>query len=328
MKTDLDAQGIHAWIDREGVQPGTPDWEEEVRSAIRKAHAVVLLASPNSRQSRYVKDELRIADMYPRPVYPLWMAGEQWMEAIPLGWGGTQYIDARGTIYASGVQQLVAALQTIPARPSGLPAGPLGEVEPLFEPRNPYKGLRAFSAQDAQDFFGREQLIQELIQEFRRLLVPEQPGNGSSRLLAIIGPSGSGKSSVLMAGVLPRLQTGVIPGSQKWIYLGPIMLGRHPIEALALTLSPHFSARELNSILKELEGEDARGLHQLAASLTVQSDAKVVLIVDQFEELFTQTTSEKERQRFIDLLVTAVTEPRGPLIVFLALRADFYDRPA
>jgi len=328
LKTDLDAQGIHAWIDREGVQPGTPDWEEEVRSAIRKAHAVVLLASPNSRQSRYVKDELRIADMYPRPVYPLWMAGEQWMEAIPLGWGGTQYIDARGTIYASGVQQLVAALQTIPARPSGLPAGPLGEVEPLFEPHNPYKGLRAFSAQDAQDFFGREQLIQELIQEFRRLLVPEQPGNGSSRLLAIIGPSGSGKSSVLMAGVLPRLQTGVIPGSQKWIYLGPIMLGRHPIEALALTLSPHFSARELNSILKELEGEDARGLHQLAASLTVQSDAKVVLIVDQFEELFTQTTSEKERQRFIDLLVTAVTEPRGPLIVFLALRADFYDRPA
>jgi hypothetical protein len=328
LQTDLRAQGIQIWIDHEDLKPGTPDWEEAVRRAIRKADAVVLVASPNSRQSPYVKDELRVADMYGRPVYPVWTAGEQWMEAIPLGLGGAQHIDARGTTYASGIQQLVEALHVLPARHSDRLAESNDEVELLFEPRNPYKGLRAFSAQDAQDFFGREKLIEELNQELRRLLVPEQSGNASNRLLAIIGPSGSGKSSVVMAGILPRLRTGIIPGSHKWIYLAPMIPARHPIEALALTLAPHFSARELNSILKDLEGEDARGLHQLAASLTLHSDAKVVLFVDQFEELFTQTASEKERQHFINLLLTAATEPHGPLIVLLALRADFYDRPA
>lgn len=290
----------------------------------------MLVASPHSRKSRYVKDELRVAEMYERRVYPLWATGEQWMEVISLGRGGTQYIDARGTNYASGVQQLVKELRDLPA-----PGPLLDKLESLFEPRNPYKGLRAFRAQDAQDFFGREQLIKELLQELRRLLLPGQPGNGSNRLLAVVGPSGSGKSSVVMAGVLPRLQgllpspqDEVIPGSQQWMYLEPILPGLHPLEALALTFSPHFPARELNSILKDLQDEDARGLHQLAASLTLQSDAKVLLFVDQFEELFTQTTSEKERQHFIDLLVTAATEPRGPLMLFLTLRADFYDRPA
>jgi len=72
LRTDLHAQGIEVWIDKEGIQPGTPDWEQALRTAIRAAHAVLLIASPNSRSSRYVKDELRIAGMYQRPVYPIW----------------------------------------------------------------------------------------------------------------------------------------------------------------------------------------------------------------------------------------------------------------
>ena len=62
LQTDLQARGIHIWIDHQGIKPGTPDWEEALRRAIRKASAVVLVASPESRQSRYVKDELRVAD--------------------------------------------------------------------------------------------------------------------------------------------------------------------------------------------------------------------------------------------------------------------------
>jgi hypothetical protein len=102
-------------VDHERLTPGTPDWEEAVREAIRKAQAVVLVASPQSRQSRYVKDELRIAELYQRPIYPLWAEGEQWIEAIPLGMGGTQYSDARGASYQQGVQALVAALYHAPA---------------------------------------------------------------------------------------------------------------------------------------------------------------------------------------------------------------------
>jgi hypothetical protein len=75
----------------------------------------------------------------------------------------------------------------------------------------------------------------------------------------------------------------------------------------------------------ELEG--IPGLHRLAPALLPRQDTKVLLCVDQFEELFTQTPTEEERQHFLDLLITAMTEPQGPVIVLLALRADFYDRP-
>ncbi len=85
LRTDLGAQGITTWVDREGIRPGTPDWEESLRTAIRAAAAVLLVASPNARSSRYVKDELRIAQMYHRPIYPVWVTGTQWMEVIPLG---------------------------------------------------------------------------------------------------------------------------------------------------------------------------------------------------------------------------------------------------
>ena len=110
LKTDLLSQGVHVWIDREGLQPGTLDWEEALRTAIRSAQAVLLIASPNARSSRYVRDELRIAEMYQRPIYPLWIAGTQWMDAVPLGWGGAQYIDARESRYETAIPELVELL--------------------------------------------------------------------------------------------------------------------------------------------------------------------------------------------------------------------------
>src|SRR6266581_485311 len=113
LQSDLLGRGIKIWIDKEDLQPGTPDWEEALRTAIRAAHAVLLIASPNARSSRYVKDELRLAEMYQRPVYPLWVAGTQWMEAVPLGWGGTQYIDAREKRYEMALNELVALLNRV-----------------------------------------------------------------------------------------------------------------------------------------------------------------------------------------------------------------------
>jgi len=77
---------------------------------------------------------------------------------------------------------------------------------PEFEPGNPYKGLRAFTQKDAADFFGRDRLIEELVERVKSMLTSGQPGTPTVRLLAVIGPSGSGKSSVVMAGLLPQLQ--------------------------------------------------------------------------------------------------------------------------
>ena len=110
---DLQRSGITVWIDQSGLTPGTPDWETALRNAIGKAHAVILIASEEARKSPYVKDELRLAhDVHHLPIYPLWVAGTQWINCIPLGWGGTQYIDARGgeAQYQAALRQLIAAL--------------------------------------------------------------------------------------------------------------------------------------------------------------------------------------------------------------------------
>jgi WD40 repeat protein len=187
--------------------------------------------------------------------------------------------------------------------------------------------LQTFRQEDAQDFFGRDRLIDELVEKVRQMLVTHPSSEVVSRLLTVVGASGSGKSSVVMAGLLPNLQRGVLPGSQFWKYLVPIVPGQHPIEALTLTLSSLFPERSLKSIQEDLEDDSARGLHLLLAESVQETRTRVVLLIDQFEELFTQTSTEEERRRFLDLLLAAVTEPAGSLLAVLTLRADFYDRP-
>src|SRR5579864_3208861 len=103
--------------------------------------------------------------------------------------------------------------------------------------------------------------------------------------------------------------------------------GKHPLEALTLTLTALFPERSLKSIREDLEDDSTRGLHLLLTTYVKASGASVLLVIDQFEELFTQTATEAERQQFLDVLLAAVSEPRGPLIGVLTLRADFYDRP-
>ncbi len=325
LRTDLEAQQISVWVDKADLQPGTAEWDEAIRTAVRASHAVVLIVSPNARSSRYIKGELRVAEIYQRTIYPVWAAGTQWIEVIPLiSLSGMQYIDAREGRYQSALPEIVRLLRTSLSRVSEkLP--PLPEVP--IEPRNPYKGLRAFTSNDARDFFGRDSLIQQLVESLKSSLPSDKSGGEQTRLLTVVGPSGSGKSSVVLAGLLPRLQQGVLPGSEGWIYLDPIKPGSHPLETLTLTLAEKLPDRSLKNLREDLEDDSSRGLHLLATVMAKSPGRQVVLVIDQFEELFTQTTSEEERQRLIDLLVTGITEPTSPLLVILTLRADFYDRP-
>src|SRR5205085_8572426 len=119
----------------------------------------------------------------------------------PIGWGGTQYIDARDAHYQRAVHEIMLALNISPSAAPSLPVSPLTKASD-FEPRNPYKGLRAFTSEDARDFFGRDRLVDELTQALEASLIAEKKSNQSERLLAVVGPSGSGKSSVVMAGFL------------------------------------------------------------------------------------------------------------------------------
>ena len=148
-----------------------------------------------------------------------------------------------------------------------------------------------------------------------------------SAALVSLGQVALANQSVVMAGLLPRLQQGALPDSERWVYLKPMLPGKHPIEALIQALKHHLPDISLKTLREDLEDDTTQGLHLLATQLVKESRSRVVLLVNQFEELFTQTETEDERQRFIDLLLAAVTMSGGPLLVLLTLRADFYDRP-
>jgi serine/threonine protein kinase len=124
--------------------------------------------------------------------------------------------------------------------PAGVPAG--------VEIVNPYKGLRPFQETDADVFFGREALVEQLVHR----VTPSKNGRKrENRFLAVVGPSGSGKSSVVKAGLIPALREGAVPGSEKW-FVAEMVPGTHPLEELELALwpvavDPHYCWSSINS---------------------------------------------------------------------------------
>ncbi len=330
LKTVLQERRLPLHSSRQIRRPGVEHPSKVLREAMRAARMILLIVSPHARSSRHVREALELARMYRRPVLAIWIEGEHWQECLPPGAHELSVsIDARTRNDPSLFAEIATLLQHEWFDPSTTTSSaPAEATERLLasEPRNPYKGLQAFHQADQHDFFGRDGLIDELTSALASALQTEQAGQQRARLLAIIGPSGSGKSSVMMAGLLSRLQQGGLPESEAWIYLSPIVPGMHPLESLALAFAERLPERDLLTLRHELEGDSARGLHQLAAALRPHQATRVLLVVDQFEELFTQTSTPEERQQFIDLLVCALTEPRGPVMVVLTLRADFYDR--
>lgn len=192
------------------------------------------------------------------------------------------------------------------------------ESRPLAVEDNPYKGLRPFQEANAADFYGRESLIQQL-------LVRLGESGDLSRFLAVIGPSGSGKSSVVKAGVLPALRRGGLPGSDEWFII-EMLPGPRPLEELEAALL-RIAVNPPESLLGQLR-EDNRGLLR-AVNRCLPPDPKVelALVIDQFEELFTLVADETVREHFLDSLVNLVLDERSRVRILITLRADFLDRP-
>jgi transcriptional regulator with XRE-family HTH domain len=319
IKTVLQKHGITLWGSRHIRTQELDQQHKVLREVVRAAQMILLLVSPEARTSRHVREALEIGRMYERPICAIWIEGENWQECLPADMQEvTIRIDARKNDDPGLFEEIVTLVQRGFAVPETNTVSPSVEVEEQAlkgEPRNPYKGLQAFRQEDQHDFFGRDTLIDTLISSLAGTLRTERPGKQDARLLAILGSSGSGKSSVMMAGLLPRLQEGGVPGSEAWIYLDPMVPGAHPLESLALTLAERLPDRSVLTIRQDLEEDSARGLHQLATTLTHRQNTRVVLCVDQFEELFTLTSGKEEREQFLELLVTALSEPHGPVIV-------------
>ena len=179
-------------------------------------------------------------------------------------------------------------------------------VSIALEGTNPFKGLAAFGEADAGDFFGREQLVRELADKVQ-----------DSRFVIVTGPSGSGKSSVVRAGLVPEVR-------DNGLFVASIIPGAHPLDELETALL-RVATEPPGSLLEQLSA-DERGLSRSIKRILPDDDSELVLLVDQFEELFTQT-SEDRRDQFLAALAYAATEERSRLRVVATLRADFYDRP-
>ncbi len=168
----------------------------------------------------------------------------------------------------------------------------------------PFRGLASFDAAHAEYFFGRERVVADLL---ARLV--------GSTLITLVGPSGSGKSSLLRAGLLAGLAEGVLPGSERWrqVLLRP---GERPLDALG---------RALMSAGTGGAGDD----DPLVAALgSLKADERLIIAVDQFEEVFTACRDEAERSAFVEALAALADDADQRVVVVLGIRGDFYGRCA
>ncbi|MGW3961506.1 nSTAND1 domain-containing NTPase [Amycolatopsis sp. NPDC005003] len=179
----------------------------------------------------------------------------------------------------------------------------------------PYLGLASFQPEDADRFFGRRDLLEEVCGRL-----------AESPFLAVFGASGSGKSSLLRAGLLPAVWRGDIASGEAWstMLLTP---GTRPVEQLAIHLADlgGISAASTATDLRADPGAVRVLLRQVLDGRA--ETVRLVIVVDQFEELFTLCRDEDERRAFVDCLLTAAGE-HGPARVVLGVRADFYARCA
>lgn len=195
---------------------------------------------------------------------------------------------------------------------------PTVEEESSVELINPYKGLRAFGEADSDDFFGRETLIQQLLARLGE-------GGELTRFLAVVGPSGSGKSSVVKAGLMPALRRGGLPGSENW-FLADLIPGPHPFEALEAALL-RVAVNPPASLLAQLKENERGLLRAVNRILPADPSIELVLVIDQFEEVFTLLADETERALLLNSLVNAALDERSRVRIVITLRADFIDRP-
>lgn len=183
--------------------------------------------------------------------------------------------------------------------------------------RNPYKGLRAFETADAQDFFGRHALIARLLERMM------EPGR-MSRFLAIVGPSGSGKSSLIKAGLIPALRAGEIASSERW-FMVDFVPGSRPLEELEIALT-RIAADQSENLMGHLQ-RDGNGLLRAARLILPKDGSELLLVIDQFEEVFQLVELEQDRSHFLSLICAAATDPTSRIRIVIALRADAYHLP-
>jgi energy-coupling factor transporter ATP-binding protein EcfA2 len=199
----------------------------------------------------------------------------------------------------------------------------MSELSDLSVGSSPYPGLRPFRSDEADIFFGREEYVDHLLEKL-----------GQNRFLAVMGPSGCGKSSLLQAGVIPALQTGFLADAGAEWRIATMRPGNHPMERLAesllaeTALGPERAGTPAAAaVLQATLLRGPLGLVEVLRETPLPEAASLLLLVDQFEEIFRFRqqgyNSEAEADTFVELLLATIAQRAVPVYVVLTMRSDF-----
>ncbi|GGO79789.1 hypothetical protein GCM10011348_14980 [Marinobacterium nitratireducens] len=298
----LRARGFHSLFldfDPEQGIPGGRSWERELYSRLRSAQAVLVLCSPESMASNWVFAEITHARALGKPVVPLRLAHCELHSILR----DVQRIDFAADREA-GFARLWRALGEAGLDPS--------DPQSWQADRPPYPGLAAFDEDDSAVFFGRDDDIRAGIETLNRIR-----RFGGAPLLLFLGPSGSGKSSLVRAGILPRLRRN--PG---WRVLEPIRPRSRALATLAAGLAP----ADHDGACRRLADGDPQGLPGCLEAFFDNSDSAdtwLVLVIDQLEELF--DPENRDADRLVELIRLLDQGPARRLILVGVMRSDFLD---
>ncbi|MGB6198906.1 MAG: TIR domain-containing protein [Candidatus Acidiferrales bacterium] len=286
-----------------GLAPGA-EWERTLYREIAGADAVIIILTKNWIDSKWCFAEFTQARALGKAIFPLIEAPTGETLVSP----DIQHLDLLKD-REGGLARLAAGLTEITLNARG--------GFQWDRARPPYPGLLAFDEADAAIYFGRDDDIRRLIERLNA-----RRAQGGAKLVAVLGASGAGKSSLLRAGVLPRLKRD----KRNWITLPPFRPQLHPLEELAqsivMALGPGANWRQWRDTFAT--EDPARALSDLARDLRAahgSNEAQILITVDQSEELF-GAADKIEAEHFLHAL-NALQDEHLPFLVVMALRSDY-----
>ena len=303
----LASQGFeNALLDKDkttGIPPGG-DWERTLYREVEQSQAVVIIQTPNWLASKWCFAEFTQARALGKAIFP----------AIEAPTGDTLISPDIQTLNLmsdrdGGLERLKRELVRIALDAQGGFA--------WDSTRPPFPGLLAFQEEDAAVYFGRDDDIRRLIER-----LDARRAQGGAKLIALLGSSGSGKSSLLRAGVIPRLKRA----GRNWIVVPAMRPRIHPVDELARALATASNPPlDWAKLRDDLSGADpARALDAFAGDLRVKAgagEAQILLPIDQVEELF-GVAEPDEARRFLEILSRALSE-NLPFMAVMTMRSDF-----
>ena len=317
--------GLSVWFDKDSLLPGDR-WMERLEEAIRASSAMLVYVGSRGVQSwvdREVRFGLERNTQDPQGFHLIPVLGEGSDPGrLPPFLGQQQCADLRDPNRApEEIRRILDVLKQ---------ASRAAISTDYWKDHSPFRSLRTFEPEDSWLFFGRDSDTDRLLAQLRR-----------HALLVVTGNSGSGKSSLVRAGLVPALHRGRFQHNGSYVSSWRVAVFRpsaKPFQALAEALpglAPELSRDEIEESIARWKvnlPENAEGLRNAIVALkatsrsgTWSSDTRVLLVADQFEELFTLTDDKETRKRYIDaLLAVAQLETSLPVHVVLALRADFF----